>query len=104
MAMKILAILVLHLSNIATAEASFDYHLGQLEESSIYNEPLELSRIVDEVVMDEWIKNHVIKQIKVAMGIFKAHAKEYPTLNHERAVALSRRTSQGKYHGLYFKY
>ena len=56
MAMKILAILVLHLSNIATAEASFDYQLGQLEERSIYNEPLELSRIVDEVVMDEWIK------------------------------------------------
>ena len=93
MVMKILAILVLHLSNIATAKASFDYHLGQLEENSIYDEPAELSRIVNEIAMDDWIKKHVIKQIKVAMGIFKSHAKEYP---------LSRRMNKSKYEGLYY--
>ena len=93
MAVKILAIICMHLSNFATAEASLDYHLGQLEENSIYDEPAELSRIVNEIAMDDWIKKHVIKQIKVAMGIFKAHAKEYP---------LSRRMNKSKYEGLYF--
>jgi hypothetical protein len=63
-----------------------------------------LSRIVNEIAIFDWIKDRVIKQIKVAMGTFKAHAKEYPSLNHKNTVSLSRIIAKSKYQGLYLKY